>query len=134
MNKCIVCAVSVIVYGAWLVAAACLTGCRPAHYNELMLLKRWGQDRQGMEQYLDQKERFFAKLSADAAAGRLKRGMPEDTIISIYGAPVMCKKIASGRSRCLYRHPTEYFFTDKIYLTFDEEQNLDAWEFVAGRR
>jgi hypothetical protein len=108
-----------------------LAGCSfLAHYNELMVLKRFAENRREIELYLDNQEREFYKLRADIENNRLAKGLTEQNIGSRYGDPIFCKNAMVrddiGQT-CLYRHPTEYFSSDKVYLDFDKDARLRSW-------
>ncbi len=62
---------------------------------------------------------------------RLKQGIAKGKFIRTYGEPVLSKKTVEplGEERLLYRHPTEYFQSDKVYVYFDEGGRLTRWEY-----
>lgn len=109
-----------------------LTGCSQ---QEKMLI-RLSESQSQMQQYINQQETFFAKLKDDIKNNRLKNGLTKPEILSAYGQPIFCdsaNKTGRIRERCLYRHPTKYFFTDLIYLDFDKDSRLISWEIKPAR-
>lgn len=111
-----------------------LSGCAYiTHYNELMLLKRFGDNQREIEKYLDTQEKLFYKLRDDVLNKRLVEGMSNKKILTVYGEPIFCRSLESEgkvKETCLYRHPTHYFSSDMIYLDFDINQRLDSWELI----
>jgi len=103
------------------------------HYEQIMLLKRLAANQREIENYLKRQEKLFYKLVADIKNSRLKKGITEEKVLSLYGEPVLCRdvqKMADISVTCLYRHPTKYFNTDIIYLNFDKDHKLYSWEFI----
>ncbi|HNQ50366.1 MAG TPA: hypothetical protein PLP56_07075 [Candidatus Omnitrophota bacterium] len=123
--------ISVLCIAMW------LEGCFSSHYQNISLLKRFAKNQHGIQGYLDDREKSFRKLKDDILNDRLTRGTARQRIVAMYGEPLLCKPEGNGgagRLRCLYRHPTQYFSSDKVYLTFDEEQKLDSWELRGARQ
>ncbi|MDD5669835.1 MAG: hypothetical protein PHE58_07410 [Candidatus Omnitrophica bacterium] len=103
------------------------------HYEQIMLLKRLAANQREIENYLKRQEKLFYKLEADIKNSRLKKGITEEKILSMYGEPIFCRdvqKMPNISATCLYRHPTKYFNTDIIYLKFDKDHKLYSWEFI----
>jgi hypothetical protein len=113
---------------------ASLEGCAYiAHYKELTLLKRLGDNQREIEECLDAQGILFYKLRDDVLNNRLTKGLLSEKALSVYGEPIFCRSLGSkGRIRetCLYRHPTHYFSSDMIYLHFGIDQRLDSWELI----
>lgn len=109
-----------------------LAGCSQ---QEIMLI-RLSESQSQMQQYIKQQEAFFAKLKEDIKNNRLKTGMSKSEVLSAYGQPILCdsaNKTEQIKERCLYRHPTKYFFTDLIYLDFDKDSKLISWEIKPAK-
>ena len=71
------------------------------------------------------------KLKDDINNGRLRKGASKKYIIDAYFEPVLAKKSADdsgAKEILLYRNPTEYFQSDRIYLSFDNRGRLVSWE------
>jgi hypothetical protein len=111
---------------------ALIQGCAFfAHYDQVMLLKRMGDNRAEMEREVKKQEKLFARLKKDLSRKRLAPGMTQEKIFTLYGEPINCWPVKNepGISQtCLFRRPAEFFSEDKIYLKFDREQKLRAWE------
>ena len=92
----------------------------------LMTLKRAGDSQKQISKYLTKQGKLFDKLLADVKRERLKPGISQKRVISAYGSPVLIK--ASRQPPVveifLYRRPTEYFNSEKVYLYFDQAAKL----------
>ena len=71
------------------------------------------------------------KLLDDLKNERLVVGTSKSTIVSLYGESILskeAKKPPPGKI-LLFRHPTKYFDSDKVYLRFDEADELIGWKY-----
>jgi len=111
-----------------------LAGCAYIrHYRELMVLKRFAENQKEIEKYVDKHETSFYRLRDDLQNNRLTKGLFKERILSMYDEPIFCKTIVSKdrlKEICLYRHPTHFFTSDKIYLTFGAEHQLQSWKLI----
>ena len=96
-----------------------LGGC--AKYQGVMTLKNYAAGQRQIQDYVRAQEELFLKLKQDFNDNKLEKGMPQSEITSIYGEPILSRSI-DNKEVFLYRHPTEYFDTDRIYLYFDKNQ------------
>lgn len=93
-----------------------LAGCS----QPLRTLMALGEEQKGQQWQVAQQEKKFDLLWNDVKAGRLAKGTPSAEIIRRYGDPVL----ATSPGTFLYRLPTEYFDTPKVYLIFDPQDKL----------
>lgn len=111
-----------------------LGGCAYiSHYDQLMVLNNLGQEGENIRNYVKGQEKSFIKLEGDIKNNRLKKGMSKGDILSKYGDPIFCEKYESGaniREFCLYRFPTRYFNTDRVFLFFNKKGRLESWELI----
>ncbi len=109
-----------------------ICGCSTVqHMDELLTLKRVADSQKQIEIYLQKQEQGFSRLYEDINTGKLKPGKLERAIISEYSDPVLIKKPEGQtdiKEILLYRHPTEYFSSDRIYLYIDNKGKLSYWE------
>ena len=110
-----------------------LCGCaKVAHLNELLTLKRVADSQKQIEIYLAKQERGFNKLNEDIKNKVLVKGQLKRSIIAKYSEPVLTKvpepENAGIKEILLYRHPTNYFKSDRIYLYFDNGNKLISWK------
>jgi hypothetical protein len=103
---------------------------------QLLTLKRLGDNQKLMERDIEKKKKNLTKLINDIKADKLKKGTSYNRCIRIYGEPVLEKLTAkdSEEKRLLYRHPTEYFDTDKVYLYFNQQLELVAWKYIPAKQ
>lgn len=109
-----------------------MCGCATiTHMDELLALKRVSDNQIQIEIYLKKQEQGFSKLYEDIKNDTLKKGMLERAIIYKYSEPILVKKPEEQsdiKEILLYRHPTEYFSSDRIYLYIDKSGKLAYWE------
>ncbi|MFH0877551.1 MAG: hypothetical protein V1863_04935 [Candidatus Omnitrophota bacterium] len=93
-----------------------LAGCS----QPLRTLMALGDEQKAQQRLVDQQEKKFDLLWKDVKDGRLATGTSSAEIIRRYGEPVL----ATSPQTFLYRAPTEYFDTAKVYLVFDPQDKL----------
>ncbi|UCG35667.1 MAG: hypothetical protein JSW17_02400 [Candidatus Omnitrophota bacterium] len=107
-----------------------VSGC--SYGRQLATLKRLGDNQKEIERYVAAQEKGFYKLSDDLKNERLQIGLSKKEIISLYGHPVLSRRLEDNplfKEELLYRLPTEYFRTSRIYLYFDIEDKLVKWKY-----
>ena len=111
-------------------ALICLSGCFFLPQS-LKTLKSVGDSQKEIEIYLARQVDLFNKMLTDLNNGNLSPGISKDKFIRIYGEPILSKRVFGppGEERLLYRHPTKYFQSDRIYIYFDEKERLTRWEY-----
>ena len=75
-------------------------------------------------------------MREDLKNNRLAKGMLTKQILATYGEPILSKEVSdkdSAKEVFLYRHPTEFFSSDRIYLYFDNDKRLLFWEFEPAK-
>ncbi|MGA2774995.1 MAG: hypothetical protein ABSE81_02905 [Candidatus Omnitrophota bacterium] len=103
------------------------------HYDQLMVLKRFGSSQAEAKEDVKKQEENFCKLRGDIENNRLKKNTSKKHILIKYGNPVFCKSdLLKGQLKqlCVYRLPSNELNTVLIYLYFGEKEKLDSWEFV----
>lgn len=112
----------------------CMQGCAYiTHYRQLNTLKSLAGSQKEMQAYVDAQEKLFYKLRDDVLNNRLTKGLPKKKMLSLYGEPIFCKSPGDKNNitqTCLYRHPSQYFSSDMIYLNFGIDQRLYSWELI----
>ena len=102
------------------------------HSQQLFTLKSVGDSQAQIERYLDRQLEGFTDLVEDINSESLEAGISRKKIISRYFEPVLVKEaegIPSIKEILLYRHPTECFTSDRVYLYIDESSKLSYWEY-----
>jgi len=101
------------------------------YYQQLLTLREVSNSQREIHSYIDKQEELFYKLRDDVKNNRLKTGMMLVDIIDTYGEPVISKEVddvPSIKEVLLYRHPTQFFSSDRIYLYFDDVKKLSYWK------
>jgi hypothetical protein len=104
------------------------------HYDELMTLKRMGDNQAQITKYLDKQKALFLKLLDDAKFNRLEKGSSRKTILTRYGEPIYVRQDSEteGSEVYVYRHPTEYFSSDLVNLYFNKNKKLTKWQILSA--
>ena len=97
----------------------------------LRTLKSVGDSQDEISAYLAKQLRLFNQLLIDLDDEAIEPGISKERFMRIYGEPILSKEVSepSGGTMFLYRHPTEYFTSDRVYFYFDQEENLSNWEY-----
>ena len=97
----------------------------------LKTLKSVSDSQDEIEVYLIKQTRLFDELLNDLNQETLEPGISKNKFIYTYGEPILFKEVdnPSGGLMLFYRHPTEYFKSDRVYFYFDQEERLVRWEY-----
>lgn len=116
-----------------------LGGCsQVSHVDELMALKAVADEQDQIGRQVKAQDRKFDLMVAEARAGTLESYTDKTKIVRAFGEPIFIRP-ASGEGggeeleSWLYRHATEYFKADKIYLYFDTDGNLVRSEYLEAQ-
>ena len=96
--------------------------------TQMKTLLKLNSSQKQMHSYVTKQERGFKRLCSDIDRKRLKVGLSQREVVSLYEEPVLEREV-KGKIQWLYRHPTEYFNSDRVYLYFDSSDVLVGWEF-----
>lgn len=111
-----------------------LSGCGYLKYaNELLALKSVGDSQLRIEKYLNKQEESFGVLIEDIKSEKFKKGISKREVLKLYGEPVLSEVITDEsvvKEVFLYRHPTNYFTSDRVYLYFDSAETLLYREYI----
>jgi hypothetical protein len=97
-----------------------------------MVLKRTGEAQSEIQKYVDRQESLFYALRDDVENNKLEAGVLKEDIVRSYGEPVIEREVKDKQGvteELLYRHPTRYFTSDRIYLYFSNTGELVFWEY-----
>ena len=99
--------------------------------ESLKTLKSIGDSQDEISAYLAKQLKLFNQLLVDLKNEAIEPGISKKRFIRIYGEPILSKEVSepSGGTILLYRHPTEYFKSDRVYLYFDQKEKLVRWEY-----
>jgi uncharacterized protein YehS (DUF1456 family) len=114
-----------------------ITGCAAmSNLDELLTLKSVADSQKDIEIYLKKQEDGFKKLLDDVKNERLKQGLTKKYIMETYAEPILTKETTQDnavREILLYRHPTQYFNSDRIYLYLDKNFRLLKWQLKPAK-
>lgn len=115
-----------------ILAIVLISGCSTiAHMDELLTLKSVADNQRDIDIYLKKQEKGFKRLLGDIKNNRLRKGESKKYLIDAYYEPILTKKaddLKDVREILLYRHPTEAFKSDRVYLYIDTKGKLAYWE------
>ena len=94
-----------------------LAGCS----QSLRTLMAVGAEQKAQEQYQRRQETLFYRLVKEIETGYLKEGTSRTEIMRRYGDPIFL-----GDKAVVYRRPGVYFKATKVYMDFDDNDNLRA--------
>ena len=111
-----------------------LSGCaKLAHMQELLVLKRYSENKDVQARYVDEQDQKFKELLNVVQNGEIEEYATQKKIQRFFGDPVFVKKITKDEKDLelwLYRYAVRYFDSPKVYLYFDEGKLYD-WERYA---
>lgn len=114
-----------------------LSGCaKIQHMDQLLTLKSLADEQTQLNKYTEGQDKKFELLLVEVKAGTLKRYPTKKQILRAFGDPVYARGVLKdGRAleSALYRHSTNFFGAEKIYLYFDADGNLVQSEHVEGQ-
>ncbi|HOX54133.1 MAG TPA: hypothetical protein PLC32_01625 [Candidatus Omnitrophota bacterium] len=100
--------------------------------NQMLTLKSLGDDQALQTKFLKQQEKNFQLLLSDVQNGILKKGATRKDMLSRYGEPIAIKEMTKDSlfaEQFVYRHPEQFFDSEKVYLFFDKDQALAEWKY-----
>ena len=109
----------------------CISGCAGQSLQQIFDMKKYADNQAEIAEYVNIHAEKFHRLSNDIKKNRLKAGESKDAIEESYGEAIFCRPETHKPGICevcLYRHPTQYFSSQMIYLYFDNAKNLVEWE------
>lgn len=108
-------------------------GCTfPRCSQGIRRLKELARSEKEKEEYVRIQEELFYALRDDLISNRLKKGPSKEEIIDKYGETIFSQKVKNQPGVAyvmLYRHPVQFFNSDRIYLYFDYAYYLVSWEY-----
>lgn len=100
--------------------------------QNLKLLLQINEEDKAFQKQLKLQEKGFSLLLKDLEGNRIKVGALKKDIITRYGEPILeqSSQEQPETQKLLYRYPTKYFDSPKVYLYFDSNQALTGWDTV----
>ena len=113
-----------------------VSGCaKISHLDQLLTLKGLADEQEQLKLYVEEQDEKFNLMLEEMKAGTLGLYLNKGKIYRTFGDPVYVKKTNKNDQEMeiwLYRYATEFFDSEKIYLTFDSNENLIETEYVGG--
>jgi hypothetical protein len=113
-----------------LLVLACIYGC--GTLGAIDRLKELSATRDEQQECIEKQEEKFKQLLKDFSEGEIEKGTSEDKIVETYGEPITTKRIKEGslfKEELMYRHPAQFFGSEKIFLYFDNNKELIDTEY-----
>ena len=111
-----------------------LSGCaKLQHMDELLTLKRVADEQAAMAKQVEAQDKKFESLIEAVKKDRIKKYDHEKSVKRAFGEPIFIRERERDNqqlSEWFYRHSTEFFGSDKVYLYFDAEQKLVDYRYV----
>ena len=113
-----------------------LCGCITAdEMHGLLTLKHLSDNQAHQEKYMKIQEAKFQKLLQYVKEEKLEPGRSKKWILAAFGEPILTKAIEDGveaKESLMYRHPDQFFGSEKVYLFLDGKQTLTGWRYEEG--
>ncbi|MGB4521139.1 MAG: hypothetical protein WBI28_04335 [Candidatus Omnitrophota bacterium] len=111
----------------------CFCGCS----ESINALKTFSLDQQEMQKYVEEQKTLFLILKSDIENNKIVPGTPKEKILFAYGTPVICRPDKDKSAKlevCIYRHPLQGIVSDKIYLYFNKDGNLNSAYYLRNTK
>jgi len=112
---------------------ALFSGCSVLrHSQEIRTLQELSASGSEIDDYLEKQKKKFYLLRDLVLSAQIKKGIRKEQFIEQYGDPVLSTLSGKGKEEetLLYRDPTGFFDSDRIYAVFDCSGRLVSWELV----
>jgi hypothetical protein len=103
-----------------------LAGCSQLQFlpylDQALLLKEFGQEKEGQHRYVQAVDANFEKLVAAIGSGEITKYKTKKAVVTAFGPPLFAKMVAvEGREleQCLYRHAIQAKSPGRVYLYYD---------------
>lgn len=111
--------------------------CGCSTVSGLKRLQALSISRDEQEAQLKEEEQKFKQLLEDFSSGKIERGISKDKIIETYGEPISASKINKDSSfldELMYRLPTQFFGSEKVFLYFNNGDKLVDFRYEAQNK
>lgn len=105
--------------------AVFIAGCSTV--GGLDRLKALSLSRDDQEATIKEQDQKFMRLLNDFSSGKIEKGATKDKIIQAYGEPILIKELkkdSSVEQEWMYRHPAQFFGSEKVFLYFNSKDEL----------
>jgi len=113
---------------------AILSGCaKISHLDQLLTLKGLADEQVQMGKQIDEQDQKFEMMLSEMKEGTIDQYLNKRKIVREFGEPIYIKIVKRDDQQMeiwLYRYATKFFGSEKIYLTFDSDDNLVKSEYM----
>ena len=111
-----------------------LSGCaKLEHLNELLTLQAFSDEKDAQHEYIEKQNAKFEQLLEMARSDSFKQSMDKRRVLKKFGDPIFTKDVSIEGvelEEWLYRYPIEPFGSPKVYLYFNNNDELIRWKCV----
>lgn len=114
-----------------LIVCVFFSGCAKLKYlKQLLTLKEMSEEGEAQTELVNSNNSLFDELKEAVESEEIKNFQTKEDIISRFGEPVYegTQQSKPGLTFLSYRYSTLYLKSDKVYLYFDNENNLVDWD------
>ena len=123
-----------VLLGVAFVSLAC--GCSVTNnFDEITRLQSYSNNKDRQESWIKAHDQRFEKILAVAKDQGFSRYPNRRSVLRNFGKPVYSRWVIRDERQnevFLYRHATQYFGVDKVYIYFDEAGQLQSWDYTPG--
>ena len=108
-------------------------GCaKLEHLDQLLTLKDMSEEGDRLDRYVKSQDKKFEALMEAVKTNSIKNYSTKRKVMETFGDPIFGEKIKSGDmelERLLYRYAKGFFNSPKVYLYFDNKNELAKWTY-----
>lgn len=113
-----------------------LAGCESvAKVDELLRLRAYSNEKDRLALFVQKQNAGFERLLSAAKSNSLSKYPTRKSIWSNFGPPVFNTLVVLDGETYevwVYRYSTKFFGSDKVYLYFDRQSSLRAYDYTPG--
>ncbi len=118
----------------YLICIVCLLGgcAKIKHLDQLLLIKGLSDEQIAIDAYIEEQEGYFDQLLTEINEGSFDAYQTKKQIVKSFGEPISIDTLNDNGPAVelwLYRPPTEYFDTKKVYMYFNQEGRIVDWNY-----
>ena len=111
-----------------------VSGCAQlSHLDQLLTLKAISDNRDLQHKFVKKQDKNFSALLVAIKDNSIQKFTAKKQFLKQFGPPVIAHPDVWDGKPCelwLYRYAVKYLSSEKVYLYFDEQENLLSWERV----
>ena len=111
-----------------------VSGCAQlSHLDQLLTLKAISDNRSLQHKFVEDQDKKFTALLAAIKDNSIQKYPDKKRFVKRFGVPIMTQaSVCEGKPAelWLYRYAVKYFSSEKVYLYFDAQDKVLAWELI----